>query len=134
MAINIYKPGQGYWTRMLSAIGGGVLVVAGALWLKQKLEVFQGDYAVFIQWGAALAVVAIFAPLIYRWVGTKPRTCDFMIATDGEMKKVAWPSRKEVTGSTLVVIWCVVLLSAMLFLSDLLFSWFFRVIHVLDVG
>ena len=132
MAINIYKPGQGYWTRMLSAIGGGVLVVAGALWLKQKLEVFQG--AVFLQWGAAVAVIAIFAPLIYRWVGTKPRTCDFMIATDGEMKKVAWPNRKEVVGSTLVVIWCVILMAAMLFLSDLAFSWFFRVIHVLDVG
>jgi preprotein translocase SecE subunit len=134
MAINIYKPGQGYWTRMLSAIGGGILVVAGALWLKQKLEVFQGDYSVFIQWGAALLVIAIFAPLIYRWVGTKPRTCDFMVATDGEMKKVAWPSRKEVTGSTLVVIWCVVLLSALLFLADIIFSTFFTWINVLDVG
>ncbi|QNN20737.1 preprotein translocase subunit SecE [Planctomycetales bacterium ZRK34] len=134
MAINIYKPGQGYWTRMLSAIGGGILVVAGALWLKQKLEIFQWEYGVFVQWGAALAVIAIFAPLIYRWVGSKPRTCDFMIATDGEMKKVAWPSRKEVIGSTLVVIWCVVLLSALLFLADVFFSTFFKWINVLDVS
>jgi len=133
MAMNLYKSGQGYWTRLLSALGGGILVVAGALWIKQKLEIIPGEYSVFIQWGAALAVVAVFAPLIYRWVGSKPRTCDFMIATEGEMKKVAWPNRKEVIGSTLVVIWCVVLLATLLFLADIVFSWFFRMINVLDV-
>lgn len=32
MAIGIYKPGQGYWVRVLTAVGIGVLVLAGAIW------------------------------------------------------------------------------------------------------
>ena len=34
----------------------------------------------------------------------KPANVDFLIATDSEMKKVNWTSRKELIGSTKVVI------------------------------
>ena len=34
----------------------------------------------------------------------KPTNVDFLIATDSEMKKVNWTSRKELIGSTKVVI------------------------------
>ncbi|MBI1368678.1 MAG: preprotein translocase subunit SecE [Planctomycetes bacterium] len=133
MSLKVYKPGQGYWTRLLSALGGGILVVAGALWIMQKLEVIQSDYGVFIRWGVALAVIIAVGLLLYRFTGTSPRTCDFMIATEGEMKKVNWPARKEVIGSTWVVIWCVILLATLLFLSDVAFSSFFKWIKVLDI-
>ncbi|VAX41477.1 hypothetical protein MNBD_PLANCTO03-595, partial [hydrothermal vent metagenome] len=33
MAIGIYKPGHGYWVRVLSAVGAGLLVLATAAWL-----------------------------------------------------------------------------------------------------
>ena len=88
---------------------------------------------VYVSWGVALAPLLIFSLLIYRWVGTKPRTCDFMIATEGEMKKVNWPSRKEVVGSTWIVICCVFLMAALLFGADFMFSAFFRWIKILDL-
>ncbi|MGQ9471075.1 MAG: preprotein translocase subunit SecE [Candidatus Aminicenantales bacterium] len=40
-----------------------------------------------------------------------------------EAKKVTWPSRKEVTNTTLVVILAVVFFGFYLFLWDVIFSW-----------
>ena len=131
MAINIYKPGQGYWTRTMSALGGGVLLVGGVFWVWNELSRFQADYIVYVQGASAVAMVAVFGTLLYRFLGTKPRTCDFLVATEGEMKKVNWPSRKGVTGATWVVICCVVLLALLLFISDFVFAWFFQQIDVI---
>ena len=133
MAWKLYKPGQGYWTRMLSAIGGGVLVVAGVAWLMEKLSVLQAPYMIYVKAGLSLLIIGVFGMLLYRWLGIKPRSCDFLIATEGEMKKVNWPVRKEIVGSTIVVIGCVALLASLLFLSDFLFAWFFQEIGILNV-
>lgn len=133
MAMNIYKQGQGYWTRMMSAVGAGVLVVAAAQWAWVKLSVFiQADWAIFAQAAAALVMLGLFGLLVYRWIGVKPKTCDFLIATEGEMKKVNWPSRKEVIGATYVVIACVILLTLLLFLSDVFFFSLFEATGVID--
>ena len=40
-----------------------------------------------------------------------------------ELKKVTWPSRKEVTSTTLVVIAATVFFGFFLFFMDVLFSW-----------
>ena len=64
----------------------------------------------------------------------KPSNVDFLIATDSEMKKVNWTTRKELIGSTKVVIFFVILISLILFLLDLLFGYFFQMIKVLEFG
>ena len=47
---------------------------------------------------------AALAPLL-GFIARKPsQTVDFMIATEGEMKKVNWSTRREILGSTWVVI------------------------------
>ena len=33
MAIGIYKPGQGYWVRVMTAVGAGIIMLATAGWL-----------------------------------------------------------------------------------------------------
>jgi preprotein translocase subunit SecE len=129
----LYKPGQGYWTRMLSGIGGGVMVLGGAAWLIEKLSVIQNNNVrVYAQGGEFLAVVMAVGLLVWRAVGSSPRSADFLIATEGEMKKVNWPARKEVTGSTWVVVWCVILLTLLLYVSDVVFFWLFRSIGILE--
>jgi preprotein translocase subunit SecE len=70
--------------------------------------------------------------VIYYFVGVKPRSVDFLVATDGEMKKVNWSTRKDVIASTWVVIAASIVLAAGLFVVDILFSEFFRLIGVLD--
>lgn len=134
MAFELYKTGQGYWTRVVTAIGAGVLVAAGVYWLvNDVIGTWQIPGRLYVQAGVAVAVIAVFGWIVYRYVGTNPRSCDFLIATEGEMKKVNWPSRREVVGATWIVICCVFLLAVLLFLADLLFASFFRYINVLQV-
>ena len=38
MASAIYKPSQGYWTRILTAVGVGMIVLAGIVWLTDQLS------------------------------------------------------------------------------------------------
>ncbi len=226
----IYKPNQGYWVRTMTAVFVGVLVLAGAGWTWQQLELVRlptptwqvdvvglegeapapGQPVQFVDaggveqidvatatvdaWnpttrgagtlivrGVALAErdfelvsadtfriagpaatgpatqgvvrtargIPVFEPtylqaagagvvllagaaLIYWLVGVKRKTVEFLIATDGEMKKVNWSTRKEVTGSTIVVVVATFLIAAVLFVIDFAFSSFFAGVGVLE--
>lgn len=86
----------------------------------------------FLQGGVAGVIILFGAILIYWFVGVKPRTVEFLIATDNEMKKVNWSTRREVIGSTWVVVIASFVLAAFLFGVDNLFSRFFQFIGVLE--
>lgn len=87
--------------------------------------------AIYLQGAFAAAVVVIGALLSYWLIGVKKESADFLIATDGEMKKVHWSTRKDILGSTWVVIGATFFLSAMLFIFDLVLQSFFKAIGVL---
>jgi preprotein translocase SecE subunit len=231
MAFGLYKPGQGYWVRVLSATMAGVVILAAAAWLWNELEK-AGQYIPHPTWTLTLApgasgtvapgqtielfgergdkgqpedlgnatVVAydqsgtgritinhaelragrdpasaravgptpgaggatisgtlsgnaqpntLFDPLYLQaagvavlvvlgawctfWlVGVRPSTVEFLIATDGEMKKVNWSTRRDIVGSTWVVILWSVLLAGGLWVVDFLFQAFFKMIGVLQ--
>lgn len=206
--LSMYKPGQGYWTRMMSAIFFGVLVAGGAIWLSAEIgamnvapaawrytvesteglasgdevelqrsnvqvgsgfvravdadekavelttvalgpdtlatdvqRIALGDGSVievsslqiipkfektYLQGGVAAAVLLIGAIVIFIFCYANKRTSEFLIATEGEMKKVNWSSRREVFGSTWVVIGISVIIATILFVTDI----FFRAIAV----
>jgi len=132
--LRIYKPGQGYYTRLGTAIGGGVLAVWGAFFLLDELGAAMDQNAAYylpVQYGVAVGFILAMGVLLYWIVGLNRRTNDFFIATEGEMKKVSWSSRQEVVRSTKVVIVTVVLMAAFLFLADVLFMEFFSLLRVL---
>ena len=52
----------------------------------------------------------------------KPKNVDFLVATDSEMKKVNWTSRKELIGSTEIVIIFMFLIAFFLFAVDWIFG------------
>ncbi len=225
--LRIHKPGQGYWLRMLSALGFGALIAAGAMWLWGELKAadipvvaydftletpldslnpgdqialfgpegagqpvgtanvqesrdngeniiiadwffepeFQNDEStatithiapagtpidgaseieqrqgieafnkIYLQGGVAIGVIALGAIfLLFLCYANRP-TVDFLIATENEMKKVNWSTRREVFGSTWVVITISVLIAIVLLSADLLFSSFFRAIDLLESG
>ncbi|WP_432798979.1 preprotein translocase subunit SecE [Poriferisphaera sp. WC338] len=120
----IYKPGEGYWTRTLTWIGAGTLVLSGILYLWGQLENIATN-TVYWQGGMALATVIIFGSFLF-WIMNKPNVAEFMIATEAEMKKVNWPSRHEIVGSTVVVIAGTLLMAGLLFVINLAFGAFFR--------
>lgn len=131
MNFNIYKPGQGYYTRVMSGLGFGVLALYTAYWTFENLGTWiSTEYALYIQSGVALVILAILGIILLNLLGTRPRTCDFLIATEGEMKKVNWPTRREVIGSTWVVIACMFLLVGFIFFVDIIFSTLFSLINV----
>jgi len=132
MTWKMYKPGQGYYTRMASFVGASVLVLGLVNWFWEKLSVIT-EGTRYYQGASALIIIAIFGTLIYNLTAVRPKTCDFMIATEGEMKKVNWPTKKEIIGSTWVVICCVFLIALVLYLSDMLFASIFKQIGILDI-
>jgi len=222
MSLGIYKPQQGYWVRVMTAIFAGVLVLATAAWAWQQAQLVrlpkkdwsvsaaqaegatgvgsrvtflyddqvnppvdlgtaevieytpsaagratfkvknldkplkdriaeanlvrgQGFSAtinpprgndifdpVYLQAGFVGVVLVVGAALIYWFVGVRRGTAEFLIATDNEMKKVNWSTRREIVGSTWVVVTATFLLAAMLFFVDLVFQQFFTLIHVLE--
>ena len=129
MALLRYKPEQGYYTRTLSFIWFLTLAAAFALWLWQQLSVVETN-TLYYQAGVVVGLAVIVIPLLY-WLINKPGTADFMIATELEMKKVNWPSRREIIGSTIVVIAGTFLFAGILFVIDLGFGGLFRGIGIL---
>ena len=87
--VGIYKKGQGYWTRMMTAIAAGLLIVMGAVWLSDMLAGVRigALETVYVQAGAAIIVVAVFGYIAYYLIARKPKMVDFLIATEGEIKR-----------------------------------------------
>jgi preprotein translocase subunit SecE len=64
--------------------------------------------------------------LLIFWLVNKPSVADFMIAAEGEMKKVSWSSRREIAVSTFIVIVVVIMMAVILYVTDLSFRVFFN--------
>jgi preprotein translocase SecE subunit len=74
-----------------------------------------------------LLPVAIFVglSLLTYWLLNKQSVADFLIASEGELKKVNWSSRKEIAVSTFVVILVVLVMGIVLGVTDLVFRLIF---------
>jgi preprotein translocase subunit SecE len=104
--------------------------------LYRKLDVIVFENAttkIMVQSLLPLAIFAGFAFVIY-WLVNRPIVADFMIAAEGELKKVTWSTRKELTASTLVVIGVMVVMAAVLFLVDIVLQYFFMWINLIPGG
>jgi preprotein translocase SecE subunit len=129
----VYKPGQGFNTRVWSAISAGAMVIWFAFFLYEKLGTVATDPRTARLWqvGVWVAILLIFGLLGYWLLALNRKVCDFLIATEGEMKKVNWSTRKDIIGSTKVVVIMVLFMGSLLFAVDLFFMTFFNSIGVL---
>jgi preprotein translocase SecE subunit len=127
-----FKPNQGLRVRrgtvfaLLVMIGWGVLI----MWNRQP---FTGDWSYDLAWTGGLYVpillrIQVTLPLILlgicSWIAWRivnwPVFADFLIATEAEMNKVSWTTRKRLVQDTVVVLVTVVLLTVYLFVVDVL--------------
>ena len=135
MASGIYKSGQGYWVRLMSAIAYGVVIILGLNWLWGWLATMTfGVETVYVQVGAILAAFVFFGLIGFWFLGSKKRTVEFLIATEGEMKKVNWSSRRELQRSTGAVIFLTLLLAFYCFVFDRIFFFIFYQMGVIDAS
>jgi preprotein translocase SecE subunit len=131
----IYKKGQGYWTRMGTAFGVAFLtgLTAWEIYRNRAYFGMAGNERQKIAFGVASGLFLLVAGLAWRLMN-KPANVDFLIATDSEMKKVNWTSRKDLIGSTKVVVAFMFFIAFFLAVSDVLMAKFFEVIGVLRGG
>ncbi len=123
MLTQIYKPGQGKYTRLGTGISVAVIVGFGCWRLYEMLN--AGDINLWVTTMVPVAVFVAFCVLMY-WLLNKQSVADFLIASEGELKKVNWSSRKEVAVSTFVVILVVIVMGIILGVTDLVFTLIFR--------
>jgi preprotein translocase SecE subunit len=122
MVFDVYKRGQGKYTRLCSAFGAALVVGLGCLQLYKKLQAW--DLGLWTGTMVPAGLFVVLCLLIFLLVN-KHTIANFMIAAESEMKKVSWSSRKEIAVSTFIVIVLVILLAIFLGLTDLGFQMFF---------
>ncbi|HUW20153.1 MAG TPA: preprotein translocase subunit SecE [Sedimentisphaerales bacterium] len=128
MRFDVYKRGQGKYTRLCSAFGFGIIIALGCLQLYSWLQAAEfGLNPRAALWVATMVPAGLFVvlSLLIFWLVNKPSVADFMIAAEGEMKKVSWSSRKEIAVSTFIVIVVVIAMAVLLGVTDIVFRLFF---------
>ncbi len=133
------KPGQGGKVRFSAYVGIGAMALFGAY------SLYMVPPASSSWWGNLTAPLMIFGkalslkPVLFPAAATfatvmlgvhlllnREGWTDFLIETEGEIKKVSWPARKEYLGSSLVVVLVVAVVSAFLYFVDQGLSWLMR--------
>ena len=123
MLTQMYKPGQGKYTRLGSGFSVAAIVAIGCYLLFKMLA--GSDVNLWISTMVPTAILVACGVFLY-WLLNKPTVADFLIASEGELKKVNWSSRKEVAVSTFIVIIVVVVMAALLGMTDFVFQLIFQ--------
>ena len=124
MIFDIYKRGQGKYTRLCSSFAVAIICGLGCLRLYTRLQ--ASDMNMWVETMVPAGLFVVFAILI-SWLINKSSVADFLIAAEGEMKKVSWSSKQEIAVSTFIVIVVVIIMALLLGATDLcfrtLFTW-----------
>jgi len=138
-----YKPGQGTAVRVTALGCLASLVLYGAYAFYQippTTSPWWQDLWTVEVFGKGLALKPILFPSAGIFVGVmaaaylllnRPRWADFLIETEGEIRKVSWPPKKEYVGSAVVVVVVVTVISFFLWGVDSLLS---RVMQWVGIG
>ena len=126
--LGIYKRSQGRIARQVTFAVLAITVLLGA-WRLSVLEIDAGRTMQFVVPGVLLAVGWW---LSFRLVNL-PGFADFLIAVEAEMNKVSWPTRGELFRSSMVVIFCIFFLAAVLYAYDLFWSTLLHLLRVVGV-
>jgi preprotein translocase subunit SecE len=106
-----YKRSQGKVARQLTFAAMALGVAVGAWNLNSISADDIGKYVI------PLAVLSAGLWASFRIVNL-PRFADFLISVEAEMNKVSWPSRPETWRASVVVIFVIFFLAALLFAYD----------------
>jgi preprotein translocase subunit SecE len=139
LSASVYKRNQGRVARQLTFAALAAVIGIGVWRLAQLLGVLYGGGAAGMG-GADFGVVRFVVPAVLLasglWVAYRavnvPWFADFLIAVEAEMAKVSWPTGDEVFRSSVVIIFLIFALAAILAGYDLF--WWFVLRSVLRIG
>jgi preprotein translocase subunit SecE len=129
-ASGLYKPSQGRIVRQVTAL---------TIWIVSAVSAWR-FHALFISPGlgdgnrALGYVLAVAFGGLGCWIGYRlvnwPKFADFLISVEAELNKVSWPTQKELVRASLVVIFTILFLSAILFAYDAIWRFLFTQLGV----
>jgi len=138
------RPGLGRAVRTTAYVSIGALTAYGAyaLYMAPSLsspwwQVISGPFTLM---GKEASLRPILFPALASFftvmsvvflILNKERAADFLVETEGEIKKVSWPARKEYVGSAMIVVLVVTIVSGFLHFVDLYLS---KLMQHLGVG
>ena len=123
----LYKPNQGRIVRQLTFLGIAVLACLAVYELQRMRlfsELFTGSRYVFI---LLFGVIGFW--FAYRVVNYT-KFADFLIAVEAEMNKVSWPTKQELWGASLVVMFVIFAMAAALWVFDIIWTIVFQLIGI----
>jgi preprotein translocase subunit SecE len=115
--VGVYKRNQGRIARQATFAALAVIVALGAWSLSEFLQ----DKHPVVHYLVPFVLLVTGAWASFRIVNM-PNFADFLIAVEGEMNKVSWPSRGELFRASIVVMVVIFFLAALLFLYDLVLT------------
>lgn len=128
---DVYKRTQGRVARQLTFAALAVIVAMGVWRLSALLPVWfggmgtaEGDFGL-LRFVLPAVLLAIGLWACWRIVNI-PRFAEFLIAVEVEMAKVSWPSADEVIRSSIVIIFLIFALSAILAGYDVFWAFLLR--------
>lgn len=129
----VYKRSQGRSIRQIT-FAAIFLVLLLTAW--KLMRVLEGStaaswYTPGVEYAVPTVLLAVGSWLIYRLVNY-PQFADFLISVEAEMNKVSWPSKAELIGSSMVVIFLMFFLALILFGFDVFWTFLFESIGVLQ--
>lgn len=124
--VGVYKRSQGRIARQVTFAALAITFALAAWRLSYHRLWISGNVAMILS-----AVLLVGGMWISFRVVNIPRFADFLIAVEAEMNKVSWPSKSELIRSSLVVIFVLFFLMAVLFGFDLVWGMLFEAIGIL---
>ncbi len=128
---DVYKPMQGWYVRVYTAVGLGSIAAAGAWRVYDTTKEFPGNYGTYWHYGLTTSFALVLGWLIFRIVHFPP-FAEFLIATEAEMNKVSWTSKDDLFRATTVVLTTVLIMALFLFLVDTLWTYLLQWLGVLS--
>ena len=123
----LYKPSQGRRVRQWTAVGIGALVLFGVKALYDAML----DAPALWRYGLPAVLIGVAGVAVFRIVNAM-RFADFLIATEAEVNKVNWSSKKELKNATVVVLATVFLMAVYLFAMDRMWEELLKLVGVLQ--
>ena len=130
-----YKPNQGLKARRYTMIGIMGIGITGAMAiyaanvlpggsLVAKLPFLGTPVTLVPNANVTIPLLIALSSIFLAWrLVNVPDFGDFLINTEAEMNKVSWMTRKRLIQDTIVVLICVILMTAFLLFIDLFWGW-----------
>lgn len=124
--LGLYKPSQGKLVRRATCAALVLAVLIGA-W---RLNVQMQEYRDIYRFAIPMLLAAIGSWFAFRAVHYS-KFADFLIAVEAEVNKVSWPSKTELIRATIVVLFTIIALTAILFAYDVIWHQLLKALGVI---